>query len=178
MGMRGPKDRAKDASPKRGGDCSPPCRVACAWRTPTTFPSSATLEHPLSLVRSVEPEDSRADVADQPRSSFLRHPAKGAVLPETWVPSTVANTRDETKRRIASLSTSRSRVGLPLTPPTAPEGCRVFLALQASQRPSLLERRALGLSREQAPFRPAGGRLGLTTQALQQARCDASHGGD
>ena len=52
INVHGSKDRAKDASPKRRSRSLVPASGACAlWRMPTSFPSSATFERPLSSAR-------------------------------------------------------------------------------------------------------------------------------
>ena len=61
-------------------------RVGCSrifGRGPTSFPSSASEEHPLSSVRAPAEEETSANGTDRPRSAFLRRPAKGAAIPRT-----------------------------------------------------------------------------------------------
>ena len=86
---------------------------ACAWRTLTTFPSSASRGHLLSPVGPPAWDEPHADETDRSRPTLLRHPAKAAGIPWTRVPSTVLDP-------VASkdCSFALTGVGLSLTPPT------------------------------------------------------------
>jgi len=64
------------------------------WRMPTTFPSSATSGHPLSSARLPAAEEPLLAKTDRPRSSFRRHPAKGAVFQKTRMPFTAMSRRN------------------------------------------------------------------------------------
>lgn len=97
--MHGPSDRVKDVSPWRGGLLDP--RVGCSRFVGgelTTFPSSASEEHPLSPVRPPAEEETSAHVPDRSRPSFHRRPAKAADFPKTRC---FPPTRPRTLQRIA-----------------------------------------------------------------------------
>jgi len=68
--VHGPLDRAKDVSSNARGRW-PFVSSACAWRTPTTFPSSVSKEHPLSPARSTAREETLTEETDRPRPTFL-----------------------------------------------------------------------------------------------------------
>jgi len=76
----------------------------------TTFPSSASREHPLSPVRLPPRRRPRRARTDRPRSSFQRHPAKGSVFPETrcFPPPRFTGARKDRSFRLPA-SASRSR---------------------------------------------------------------------
>jgi len=78
----GPLDRAKDVSFGSRISMNPKC-PRIFGDGPTTFPSSAPREHPLSSVRSFIQEETWLIEVDRPRSSFRRHPAKSVDFQRT-----------------------------------------------------------------------------------------------
>jgi len=111
--VHGPLDRAKDVSPGRERRFRRLASGACAWRTLTTFPSSASKEHPLSPARLPAREETLTCLSGPAEIQAVAEPREGRSRPLNQD----AFHRHDGKRAKGSLPPA-SCVGLPLTPPT------------------------------------------------------------